>query len=170
MPNSFDRGLTAVGRFFTVGKILFSVALTAATAFGVAYGVSFYVADYVTKASVSGLTTAVQNLQSSISDLGATVRAVDNDLQELRTNREGLAVEVANRIGELKTTDAGQAEQLKAIREGVDRLQQTIEKISFSQTSIDPSAYISAIEEFKKKFPNGNFVFVAPPTNGPRQE
>jgi hypothetical protein len=143
--NAFDAGLTAAGRLFTITRIVCGIVLAGLTA----WGVSFFVADYVSKAAVGGLTVAVENLQASITDLSATVREVSADIESFREGREALAIEIATRVGELKATDTGQAEQLKAIQGGIERIEASIQNIR-SVTPIiyyDPAAGVPSAGE-----------------------
>lgn len=122
-----DQILTAAGRLFTIGKIVFGVAAAGVTA----WGVSFWVADYVTTKSVNGLTVAVQNLQSTVNQLADTVRTVDQDLKAegrvFREARASLASEIAKELANLQGQQIGQRGELVEIRNGIARLEKTID-------------------------------------------
>lgn len=71
---------------------------------GTAWGVSFFIADYVAKASITGITTAVQGLQGSVNALTGSIDQVNARVMEesrnLRSDRDQLAKSIADKVAE----------------------------------------------------------------------
>lgn len=103
---------------------------------GVAWGISFSVADYVVKASVSGLTLSVQNLQASLDTLSATVRQVDQDIKvevrRLNDDRTDLASAIAREVADIQVKNGEQSVEIRAVAASLARIESSLSQIQTS--------------------------------------
>lgn len=125
------------------------ILATAALASGGSFAVAFYTADYVSKAYLGGLTTAVEELRASISDLSATVRSVDSelriDIRTLNESRIDFATDVAQRVAGLQAKQQINESDILAIKASVSRIEGRLQNMP-QATSI---SYDEAAKNFK---------------------
>lgn len=76
---------------------------------GVVWGVSFGVANYVVKASTTALQSSIDNLNTNLNNFNNNLTTANNllsqQLAELRSEKEALAVSIAEKIGDLRVRD-----------------------------------------------------------------
>jgi ABC-type transporter Mla subunit MlaD len=134
---------------FTIAKIALTTVLASAGSFAVA----FATADYVSKAYLGGLTTAVEELRASISDLGETVRSVDSnlkaDIRSLNEARGDLATDIADRVAGLQAKQQINESDILEIKTAVARIEDRLVNLpKASSISYDEAAKNFTVEGF----------------------
>lgn len=80
------------------GKLIIGLVLSG----GVVWAVSFGVADYVVKANTNTLQSSIDNLNTNLNSFNSLIT---QQLAELRSEKEALAVSIAEKVGELRARD-----------------------------------------------------------------
>jgi outer membrane murein-binding lipoprotein Lpp len=141
--------LSTAGKWFTIGKIVLTFSVASATSLGVA----FYTADYVSRAYLGGLTTAVEQLRASVDDLSETVRSVNSelriDIRTLNESRIDFAQDVAERVAAIQAKQQVNESDIQELKAVMVRIEDRINNLpKTSAISYDEAAKSFKVEGF----------------------